>query len=207
MEPLAGHNVLSQLLANQATATVLLNTTVTQVTMNGNAIVSVAAADSSGATTEYLATYFLDATDMGDLLASGWRAGCRLGDGYRKPTRSGWYGEPLAQHRSLQPEWIQPITLPFALERRPMGENNTIPEPPNYAQLKSNQGYTIDDGDISTMFTTADSMWSYRSVIAAANFNDPAFPYDLTMINTGSNDYQTASIPTGNPVQDAANRR
>ena len=44
-----------------------------------------------------------------------------------------------------------------------------------YEQLKTEQNYSIDDGDISTMFVPGKDLWSYRSVIAAANFSDPAF--------------------------------
>ncbi|MFN2461809.1 MAG: FAD-dependent oxidoreductase, partial [Candidatus Velthaea sp.] len=40
--------------------------------------------------------------------------------------------------------------------------------------------------------------------IDARNFADPEFPHDLSMINTGSNDYQAASIPSGNAQTDAA---
>ena len=47
-------------------------------------------------------------------------------------------------------------------------------------------------------------MWSYRRFIAAANFDDPALPCDLSMINTFSNDYQGGTIPTGDPAADLA---
>src|SRR5262249_15288154 len=37
-----------------------------------------------------------------------------------------------------------------------------------------------------------------------ANFADPALPYHLSMINRGSNDYQRATVPTGDAAADRA---
>ena len=47
-------------------------------------------------------------------------------------------------------------------------------------------------------------MWSYRRYIDSANFSDPAFPYDLSMLNMGANDYEEATLPSGSAAQDAA---
>lgn len=200
MEPLAGHNVLNQLLTAMPNVHVRLNTTVSGVQMNGNAIASITATDAGGTATQYLATYYLDATDLGDLLPLCGQQGTDWFIGAESQADTGEPNAPPEAH----PEWIQPITMPFAIEHRPAGENNTIPEPAEYDQLKQEQNYSIDDGYISTMFVPGKDLWSYRSVIAAANFNDPAFPYDLTMVNMSGNDYQAATIPSGDPATDAA---
>ena len=36
--------------------------------------------------------------------------------------------------------------------------------------------------------------WTYRRLIDAANFDDPAFPNDVAMINWPGNDYRGATI-------------
>ena len=38
------------------------------------------------------------------------------------------------------------MTVPFALERRPYGEDHTIPQPEEYEALKQSQRYGTDDG-------------------------------------------------------------
>ncbi|MBV8726575.1 MAG: FAD-dependent oxidoreductase, partial [Candidatus Eremiobacteraeota bacterium] len=74
----------------------------------------------------------------------------------------------------------------------------------NYATLKAQQNYTIVDGYISKVFQAGVDMWSYRRYIDAANFSDPAFSCDLSMLNMGANDYQEATLPSGSAAQDAA---
>ena len=200
MEPLVGHNILNQLLSALPNVHVRLNNQVTQVEMNGETVVSVTAADPTGAATRYLAPYFLDATDLGDLLPQCGQQGVDWVIGAESQADTTEPDAPPEAH----PEWIQSITLPIAIEHRPAGENNTIPQPAEYDQFKQEQNYTIDDGYISTMFVPGKDLWSYRSVIAASNFSDPAFPTDLTMVNMVGNDYQAATIPTGGPTQDAS---
>ena len=200
MEPLVGHRVLSQLLATLPNVHVRLGHTVTKVEMNADAIVSVTAVDSTGIAARYFASYFLDATDLGELLPLCGLEGVDWVIGAESRTDT---GEPDAEV-DAHSEWIQPVTVPFAIEHRPAGEVHTIPKPAQYDQLKQEQKYSIKDGYISTMFVPGKDMWSYRTIIASANFADPAFPYDITMVNMGGNDYQAATIPTGNPVQDAA---
>ena len=200
LEPRVGSAILGQMLADLPNVHVRLNTQVTGVEVAGDSIASVTAVDAAGIPTRYLAAIFLDATDLGDVLPLCGQKGVDWVLGAESQADTGEPDAPPEAH----PEWIQPITLPFALERRPAGENHTIVPPENYAQLKAEQQYTILDGYINSMFAPGRDMWSYRQFISAANFHDPAFPYDLTMINTGSNDYQAATIPTGHADQDAA---
>jgi len=95
------------------------------------------------------------------------------------------------------------LTMPIALERRPAGENHTIDPPDDYEQLKAQQQYSILDAYIDSMFGFPRDMWSYRRFIATENFADAAFPTDLSVINSRYNDYQSATIPTGDPAKDA----
>lgn len=196
-EPRVAHNVLMQMLQAMPSVHVRLHTTVTAVDVAGDVVQGLTATNPDGSSTTYAAKYFLDATDLGDLLPM---AGVEFSLGAESKADT---NEPLAPD-DAHPEWIQPITMVVALERRPAGENHTIDKPAEYDQLKQEQNYTLVDGYISKMFVPGKDLWSYRRYIAAANFNDPAFPNDLSMLNMGSNDYQAATLPSGDAAQDAA---
>lgn len=196
LEPRIGHFVLTQQLTASPNIIVRMNTTVTQVERVGRVIQSLTATGPDGTSTRYIAKYFLDATDLGDLLPL---AGANYTIGAESSNDTGEPCAPLNPH----PEWIQPITLVFALDFRP-GENHTITPPSEYAQLKAEQRYSIMDGYITTMFQSGTDMWSYRRFIYGSNFADPAYPNDITMINTAGDDYKAATIPTGSPASDAS---
>lgn len=196
VEPLVGRRILGEMLAEFPGISLVLNTTVVSVEMDGDVISAVNAVASDGAATRFLAPFVLDATDTGDLLpltGAEWTIGAES----RRET-----GEPDAP-ADAHPEWVQPFTFPFALERRPAGEDHTISPPPGYAQLKAVQRYGIQDGPIRQVFGGAFPWWTYRRVIAAENFADPAFPHDIATINTGSNDYEGGPFPSGSPQSDA----
>jgi hypothetical protein len=201
VEPKRADAVLKAMLAESPRITVHYSTRVTGAAMNGDAIQSLTAVDAHGVSTTFEAAFFLDATDLGDLLPLAlepheWVIGTESHADTDEADAAG------AAHAN----WIQPITFCIALEHRPSGDF-TIAKPADYDALKAEQGYTLVDGGISKMFAGDDwstTMWNYRRYIDARNFNDPAFPYDLSMINTGSNDYQKASIPSGNTAADAA---
>lgn len=197
MHPRVGHDVLLQQLTAAPNNHFRPHMRVTAADVQGDTVQAVSATDASGASTRYAAKFFLDATDLGDLLPL---AGVEHNLGAESRSQT---GEPGAPDRP-RPDWIQPITVPVALERRPRGETYTIAKPVNYDQLKVRQKYTIVDGYISTMFVPGKDMWSYRRFIAAANFDDPSLPYDLSMINTASNDYQGGTLPTGDAASDTA---
>lgn len=195
-QPHVAHNVLLQTLQSMPNVNVRLQTRVTGANVQGDKIQSLETADKNGNVATYVAQYFLDATDLGDLLPLA-NVEHALG-----AESSGQTGEPNAPGEP-HPEWIQPITVVVALERRPYGEDHTIPKPANYDAIKAQQNFTVVDGYISKMFQTPIDLWTYRRYIAAANFNDPALPYDLSMLNMGANDYQAATIPTGDAGRDA----
>lgn len=197
MHPRVGHDVLHQQLTAAPNLHFRSQTRVTGADVQDDTVRGLSTTDTNGVSTRYVAKFFLDATDLGELLPLA-SVEHVLGAESRAQT-----GEPGAPDQP-RPDWIQPITIPVALERRPHGERYTIARPANYDELKANQNYTIVDGYISTMFVPGKDMWSYRRFIAAGNFDDPALPYDLSMINTGSNDYQGATIPTGNATADQA---
>lgn len=196
VEPKIARDLLTAMLAPLPNVTIYLNTPITAAEMAGNTVSALDGVDGDGDALRFVARFFLDATDLGDLLPL---CGVEyvLGADSRLLT-----GEPDAQP-AAHPDWIQPMTVPFALELRPYGEDHTIPEPAQYAEMKALQNYRIADGGIDGMFTGSAPWWSYRRILAAAQFNDPAIPYDISMINTASNDYQGGPIPTGDPAADA----
>jgi hypothetical protein len=195
-EPLVVHQALLQQLQALPAVHVRLNLRVTAATMAGDTLQSVTVVDPSGVSTTFTARYFLDATDLGDLIAM---AGVEHVIGAEAKADTKEPNAPDVAH----PEWIQPITMIVALERRPPAENHTIPKPATYETLKAQQNYTIVDGYIKKMFAQPVDMWGYRRHIDASNFNDPAFPYDLSMLNMGANDYQGATLPSGDSNRDA----
>ncbi len=196
VEPLAAMRILGEMLAEFPGISLILNTAVVSIETEGDAILAVNAVASDGTATRFVAPFVLDATDTGDLLplaGAEWTIGAES----RRET-----GEPDAP-ADAHPEWVQPFTFPFALEHRPVGENHTISPPPGYAQLKATQRYGIQDGPIRQVFGGTFPWWTYRRVIAAENFADPAFPHDIATINTGSNDYEGGIVPSGSPEADA----
>jgi hypothetical protein len=195
-EPSVVHQVLLQQLQALRSVHVRLNLRVTAANVAGDALQSISAVDPNGVSTAFTARYFLDATDLGDLIDM---AGVEHVIGAESKADTNEPKAPDVAH----PDWIQPITMVVALERRPDGENHTISKPAAYEALKAQQHYTIVDGYIKKMFAQPVDMWGYRRYIRASNFNDPAFPCDLSMLNMGANDYQEATLPSGNSARDA----
>ncbi len=195
MEPKVAQVILEDALDDLPTLTVLKGMEVTEVESRVNTITSIVALDRDGVETRFCASYFLDATELGDLLPL---AGVEHVVGAESQAET---NEPDAP-RTSRPDWIQPITFPFALELRPAGEDHTIPKPDRYEEMKTLQKYHILDGAMKGMFGDL-GWWTYRRVIAAENFDDPAFPCDIATINTGSNDFKGGIIPTGSSENDA----
>ena len=195
VEPLIAHGTMLEML-HAAKVEVLLGTAVSDVELAGDAVAAVIASDAGGTQTRYAARMFLDATDLGDLLPLA-KAEYRLGA--EGEADFGEANAPPSPHR----DWIQPFSIVFALEHRPYGEKHVVPKPVKYDKFVQDQGYTIEDGSITTLFGSGENMWNYRQFIEAGNFT-AGFPHDLTTINTGSTDYQSASLPAATAAEEAA---
>ncbi|MDB5028287.1 MAG: hypothetical protein JWO66_1976 [Candidatus Eremiobacteraeota bacterium] len=198
VEPKLADTILKQLIQGSPRLHWRVRTTVTKVEIPGDSIVSVTAKDAHGIETRYVASYYLDATDLGDVLPLAlhpdeWVIGAE---------GRGQTGEPNAP-ANPRTDWIQPITYVFAVEHRPAGEVHTIPKPANYDAHKAAQKYSVEDGAITSLFGGGMNMFNYRQYLDARNFDDPAYRCDRTTMNTGSNDYGVASIPAGDSQQDA----
>jgi hypothetical protein len=186
-------NILLAQSQNLSSVHVTLSLRVTAVAPSGDLVQSVTAEDATGNATTFTAKYFLDGTDLGDLSQMTGVEYVIVAEA-EDDTH-----EPKAKDVA-HPDWTQPITMVVALERRPNDENHTIAKPTNYDALKSAQNYTIIDGYINKMFCAARRYLGLPKYIRASNFNDPAFPCDLSMLNMGANDYQGPSFPTDDPV-------
>lgn len=144
-----------------------------------------------GATLQFAPRYVLDATDLGDVLALCGQEGTDwvMGAESRAAT-----GEPDAP-ATARPDWVQPFTFPFALDWSPATRaTNVIPRPARYTQLKAEQKYAIRYGAITGVFQGQAPWWTYRRLLAAANFADPRIASDLSMINTPGNDYHGGNL-------------
>lgn len=176
-----------------------LGAVVSAVTVANGAVTGVTA-EWNGQSDTYAAEVYIDATDLGDLLPLAglpWTIGAESHSDTSEPSA------PAVAHA----EWIQPITVPVALERRPAGENHQIAMPAGYAAIATSQHFKVADGDITGVFTIepggSETLWGYRRFIDARNFSDVAYANDRSTINMGSNDYQAAAIPTGDAAHDA----
>ncbi len=151
----------------------------------------------------------IDATELGDLLALG-AAEFVTGAESRADT-----AEPHTAD-DADPGDVQSFTYTFAIEHRP-GERHPIPKPPDYDRNRDHQPYTLTihyhDGRVTT-FTVFEPrpesprpFWRYRRLIDAAQFDDPACPHDVAMINWPGNDYRGGSILVRSPEEQLAHLR
>lgn len=196
VEPRVAEGLLRERLNAYANLTVMRGVRAVGAEIVSDRIETVRLMHGSGETMTVRPRMVLDATDLGDLLpitgAEYW-----LGAEGIEET-----GEPDAPPVP-RPDWIQPCTVPFAVELRPFGEDHTIRPPEDYADLRELQRYHVLDGAMRSMFGEF-GWWSYRRVIASENFDDPAFPRDIAMINTGANDYRGGALPSDSSAAAAA---
>ncbi len=135
--------------------------------------------------------WVLDATDLGDLLPLCGAEGDTWVTGAESFAET---GEPDAPE-SPMPHWIQPLTFPFAIEWSPETSASNLIEPPyDYELLKAEQRYHIKHGAITGLFSGRAPWWSYRRILASANFEDPRIVHDVAMINTAGNDYYGGNV-------------
>ncbi len=144
-----------------------------------------------GSELRFFPRFVLDATDLGELLPMCGEQGVDWIVGAESAAET---GEPDAPNEA-KPHWVQPFTFPFALDWSPeTADTNVINPPDDYEELKASQKYHVKQGAITGLFSGAMPWWTYRRVLAAANFNDPRITSDLVMINTAGNDYYGGSV-------------
>jgi len=207
-EPRAGLAVLEAMLAPEEAAgrlRLLREHVPVAAELEGDRVTAVWVRGSDGRETCIRARYFLDATELGDLLPL---TGAEHVVGSEACSQTGEEHAPEVGN----PEWAQSFTFPFAIEWCP-GANHTIAKPEGYEQFRDSQPYTLvvdygpSKGQVRYgMFHTAPGsfgpFWTYRRLIDRANFDDPRFPNDIAMINWTANDFAGGNVA----IRDAAGR-
>lgn len=230
-EPRIGRRVLDRMLpsfalseendrAAQRTFRLMLRYEILEYRLNEQAdtVLEVTAQDKAHPHSEPIAIvpqYVLDATDLGDVLAAVGKEGADWVTGAEARAET---GEPDAPEEA-KPHWVQPFTFPFALEWSPeTASRNVIPPPHDYAELKELQQYHIKHGAITGLFEGKYPWWTYRRILAAANFltassvsprkralqylrvqvhdnrRDEGVSADVAMINTAGNDFYGSNV-------------
>ena len=204
-EPRVGADILRDMLAQTERLVVGYQARVAGCSIDADApdrLRCVTVAQKDGTLLDIMAAYVLDATDTGELLALCGREGEDWVIGAEAQADT---GEPDAPHEA-RPHWVQPFTFPFALEWSPETQDTNVIAPPHdYEELKAQQDYKILHGAITGLFEGRAPWWTYRRILAAANFDDPRIPNDVAMINTAGNDYYGGNIlgPEGGTPQQA----
>jgi len=215
-EPRIAAAYLKDLIDKAGNVTIYLRVKAAAVTVENDCIISVVAVSLVGAEAwRFHPRIVLDATDLGDLLplsGAEYRCGAESIDET---------GEPHAQPDTPNPQCAQSYTYTFALERRPRHEHHVIQRPERYEYFRDRQPYSLtievhggeiyseDSGRLSytifeTMPGTKGSLWTYRRLIAASQFED-RFPADITMINWPGNDYRDGGLIDRPAAEVAAN--
>jgi hypothetical protein len=142
------------------------------------------------------ASYFLDATDLGDLLPLT-KTEYITGAEANADTL-----EPHAKNSEAKPDEVQSFTLCFAVEYCP-GKNHTIKKPKDYERFRDTQPYSLTLGAPTKprhfkMFRKGSKgtlpFWTYRRIFDAKLFRTSKQPNDIALINWASNDYRFASL-------------
>jgi len=172
---------------------IFLRTKAISVERSGNRITSILAYNfETDVWTAFRARYVLDATETGDLLPL---AGAEYVTGAEARNKT---GEPHARPDDADPKDSQSFTYTFVLARN-SSQEHPIPKPPDYEKHRDAQPYSlsVDYGNGKTltygMFErspgTPGSFWTYRRLIASANFVGKNVPREVSMTNWPGNDY------------------
>ncbi len=207
-EPRVALAVLTAMLAPYASAgrlTVLLEHAPTAAEARGDSVGSVTVRDlRAGDSRTLVAPYFLDATELGDLLPM---AGVEFVAGFEAKSETGDLRGPA----SAQPGNQQAFTCPFAADYVP-GADHTIDRPAEYGFWRDYlpkltpawPGRLFGDAtDPSTMKPRrfvfdpegeGKGFWVYRRIADARNFRPGLYPGGMTLVNWPQNDYWLGNL-------------
>ncbi len=197
-EPKVSLAVLYEMLAPEMTAgriILLPQHKPVRASTNGDKVESVTFLDMrTGTDIAIRARIVIDATETGDLLPlTGTEYVC--GAESRNDTE-----EPSAVDGPARPDDVQSFTYCFLMDYRE-GEDHTISKPEAYEQLRDEQPLQWTQIHPITReprpFILWDapgwqgpSLWRYRRVLDKSQFEDGAFPSDVTLVNWPHNDYR-----------------
>ncbi|MFO0952004.1 MAG: FAD-dependent oxidoreductase [Isosphaeraceae bacterium] len=217
-EPRAALAVLTALLAPYASSgrlTVLLEHEPVRAEVEGDRVRSVTVKDLRTGTERVLtAPYFLDATELGDLLPL---AGVEFVVGSEAKAETGDRNAP----DRARPENQQAFTCCFAAEYRD-GEDHTIDRPAEYAfwrdyvpalkpawpgrLLSLTYSHPITLEPRTMPFDPREpgaGLWTYRRILDARNFQPGTYRGGVTLVNWPQNDYWLGNL-IGVPREEAA---
>ena len=150
----------------------------------------------------FKAKLYIDATELGDLLAL---SGAAYSSGTESKSQT---GEPGAAEEA-DTEQVQDYTFPFVVEFVP-GTKNTIAKPALYDQFNAERKYSLmrykmfgygtklnSDGVITSELMP---FWTYRRLLDKTNFDDERVPNDLAVINWPSNDFRGHNLIDKEPA-------
>jgi hypothetical protein len=176
-----------------------LRSTPVAATTDGDRVTCVTLQSEDGEHFVVQAEYFLDATELGDLLEL---ANVEFVMGAEAQSETGEPHAPL----EAQPLNQQSVSYCYAMSHHP-GENHVIDKPAEYSFWQSYQAPFWPDKNLSwvqthpvTMETRTrclfphqnadgwEPLWSYRKIVNAQNF-EPNFASDVTLVNWPQIDY------------------
>jgi hypothetical protein len=210
-EPRVGLRVLEEMLAPHIAAgrlRILLLHSPLLATVRGGRIEAVTLGGSQGERVDLRAEVFLDATELGDLLAL---SGAPYVTGAEAIEDT---GEPHASTSGVQPQRVQSFTCCCLVEYCP-GENHTIRKPYGYDYYNQAQPFSLGlrtrGGGYKRfrMFEGETPFWTYRRVFDAAQLMPGSFAEgsgaarDIALINWDGNDYYKESLIDRSPAQQA----
>lgn len=209
-EPRAALAVLEALLApfvSGGRIRVLLHTRAVAAEVSGDHVRSVKVRNASGLETSLTAPYFLDATELGDLLPLT-KTEYVTGFESRQET-----GEPHAP-AIAQPANQQAFTCCFAVDYLE-GEDHTIPKPEEYDSwskyvpemrppwsgplLSWKMSNPLNHKERVMSFDPRGpgsglNLWRYRRIADRTNFREGTYPSDICLVNWPQNDYWLGNL-------------
>jgi len=209
-EPRVALAVLQEMLAPHITANrlmLLLNTRAVAADVDGNVVRAVMVRSDSGAETVLRGHFFLDATELGDLLPI---TKTEYVTGAESRSATGELHAP----ETAQPLNMQAITHCFAMGYAD-GEDHTIEKPVEYDSWREympkmtppwpGRLFSLETTDPISLktrrrsfnpmdSTDGENLWSYRRIRDRANFKKDVFPSDITLVNWPQNDYWLGNI-------------
>ncbi len=221
-EPRVGVAILHELAApflSRGLLTILHHREVVDAEVDGDRVRAVAVRDTrDGAVTVLVARYFIDATELGDLLPA---AGVEHVSGSESREQT---GELHASSRA-RPDNHQACTWCFAVEHRD-GEDHRIDRPEDYDSWRDfvpeleppwpGKLLSFEYSDPRTLAPrrlgfdpragASGGFWAYRRILDRENFAPGTYAGDVSLINWPMNDYLPGNL-FGGTSDDAARHR
>ncbi len=212
------HEMLAPYLSN-GQITLLTEHRASKADVSGDQVRAITLQDvRSGANVIITAHYFLDATELGDLLPL---TGCEYVTGFESQIET---GEPSAPTEA-QPRNVQAFSMCFAMEHR-AGEDHTMERPAKYdfwrdyvphlqpawpGRLLS---WTITHPRLMTPHTyhfdphnepaqAFAGLWTYRRILDRTNFQPGVYTSDITLMNVPMLDYLLGDLAEANEAERA----